>query len=237
MKDNNIQFVTAKGGAYVDVGFRIDTLINTNKIAWLDKPYYNYRVDSEGFTTNNFNLDKMIQRWKEVHEKFSRNQDDYDEFYGKYLIFDEYLNTFGWLKSIKFSKKQYIDMYNNLKYIKEDIIKESPLLTDQQKKELMMYKENNRKYLFVLKNHRIYLKIKEKVFNLIFRIGKIRNLFILFVLFIVALSLYILSPFFSFYKILLLISTLLIALYFIDVFLYILLKMLIFIKKLIIKSS
>ena len=91
MKKNNILFVAAKGGAYVDVGFRIDTLINTDKIAWLNKPYYNYRVDSEGSTTNNFKISPMIQRWKEVHESFKKNQSDYDNYYGKYLIRDEYL--------------------------------------------------------------------------------------------------------------------------------------------------
>ena len=62
MRENKIQFIQAKGGAYVDVGFRIDTLIHSEKIAWLDKPYYNYRVDSEGSTTNNFKIGPMIYR-------------------------------------------------------------------------------------------------------------------------------------------------------------------------------
>lgn len=47
LKKKKFAFVEAKGGAYVDVGFRIDTLIKSKKIAWLNKPFYNYRIDAE----------------------------------------------------------------------------------------------------------------------------------------------------------------------------------------------
>ena len=94
-----------------------------------------------------------------------------------------------------------------------------------------MYKSNDKKYLLRLKNYQFYVKFKKIIFNLVPRIGKTRNLFILFVLFIVALSIYVLKPFCDFYNTLFLISFLLIVLYFIDVLLYIIIRALIFIKK------
>ena len=71
---NNIKFIEAPGAGYVDVGFRIDSLVQTNKIAWLDKPFYHYRVDSFGSSTNTFDVSVMIKRWKEVHEKFAEQE-------------------------------------------------------------------------------------------------------------------------------------------------------------------
>ncbi len=146
LRDNNIEFIRAKGGAYVDVGFRIDTLINSDRIAWLDKPYYNYRIDSEGSTTNNFKLMPMINRWKEAHNKFEKVQDDYDKYYGKFLIIDEYLNTVGWLKVIDYTKEEFNAICDNISYIKESTIIDSPVLTDDQKEDLLMMKKEPQKF-------------------------------------------------------------------------------------------
>lgn len=100
----NIRFIQAKGGAYVDVGFRIDTLTNTNKIVWYDKPFYLYRVDAEGSTTNNFRLAPMIKRWSEVHQAHKDQQ--FNEYFYPFLIKDEYLNTIGWLKILSVQRRK-----------------------------------------------------------------------------------------------------------------------------------
>lgn len=172
IKDKNIQFITAKGGAYVDVGFRIDTLINTDKVAWLDKPYYNYRIDSEGSTTNNFNLDKMIQRWEEAHQNFSKIKKDYDKYYGKYLILDEYLNTLGWLNNIKVTSDEAKRIYKNLSYVTEKTIIESPVLDKYQKKDLISFKKNYKKYMKTLKRRWLLRNIKNTLLNIMERIAK-----------------------------------------------------------------
>lgn len=164
MKQKNIRFVTAKGGAYVDVGFRIDTLVNTDKVAWLDKPGYNYRVDSEGSTTNNFKIGPMLQRWKEVHEKFSaQGMDEYNLHYGKSLIVDEYLNTLGWLSLIDITKEELEQMKDNFAYIKEDTIKNTTVLNERQKKEMLDFKRHPQRFYRRMKERRVARKCRDRM--------------------------------------------------------------------------
>ncbi len=125
MRNNNIRFIEAKGGAYVDVGFRIDTLVNTEKMTWLDIPYYIYRTTNEDSTTNNFNLTAMLHRWNEAHKKFAEHQEDYDRYYGKALIWDEYINTLNYIYVLKIDPddEQKELLIENYSYVTEETIK------------------------------------------------------------------------------------------------------------------
>ena len=177
IRNKKIKFITAKGGAYVDVGFRIDTLINTDKIAWLDKPYYNYRIDSEGSTTNNFNLPKMIERWEEAHSKFDKIKKDYDEFYGKYLVLDEYLNTLGWFHTLKLKSKYIKRISNNFNCVKNETIIESPALDKYQKREILEFKSNPQKYIRKLKEKKVLKNIAMFILRTMERIAKTWHLY------------------------------------------------------------
>lgn len=120
MKAKNIRFITAKGGAYVDVGFRIDTLINTDKVAWYPKPFYNYRLTNDGSTTNNFNLKAMLERWKEVHTTIDPKV--YRKV-GPALYWDEFLNTVGYLLTDYPVTPEHLKaMQENLQYVDDEII-------------------------------------------------------------------------------------------------------------------
>lgn len=141
IKDKNIRFVAAKGGAYVDVGFRIDTLLRTNKIAWLNKPFYNYRIDAEGSTTNNFNLSAMLQRWKEAHKNFCDSYpSEYYKIVGPYLFLDEYLNTVGQCFNFYPSEEQFKILQENLLFVQDSIIESSPVMTIEQKRKALCAK-------------------------------------------------------------------------------------------------
>lgn len=185
MKKNNILFVAAKGGAYVDVGFRIDTLINTDKIAWLNKPYYNYRVDSEGSTTNNFKISPMIQRWKEVHERFKKNQSDYDNYYGKYLIRDEYLNTLGWLKTIKYTKQDIENLRYNYSFVTEETVNKTDSLNKEQKEMILVFKQNPKEFFNKIKKEKIKYFFTYKLLNLSTKITNPWHLIIIVLLIII----------------------------------------------------
>jgi glycosyltransferase involved in cell wall biosynthesis len=141
LKSKKIKFIEAKGGAYVDVGFRIDTLINTNRIAWLDQPFYNYRLSNDGSTTNNFNLDAMMTRWKEVHKKFRNKKDLYAKI-GPYSVVDEYLNTAGYLfvENFNITEEQIKKMENLFNYIPEEVICKAPDLSQQAKDTMIQVK-------------------------------------------------------------------------------------------------
>lgn len=140
IREKNIRFIQAKGGAYVDVGFRIDTLINTDKIAWLSKPYYYYRVDAEGSTTNNFKLGAMLQRWAEAHEAFETKYKGKYDTVGKYLIIDEYLNTVGQCFNFYPTEEEFKLLQSNLSKIDDKIINESPVLSQDRKEKMLKAK-------------------------------------------------------------------------------------------------
>ncbi|MGN1167596.1 MAG: glycosyltransferase [Lachnospiraceae bacterium] len=143
MKENNIKFVCAKGGAYVDVGFRIDTLVNTDKVAWYEKPFYDYRITNEDSTTNNFNLSSMITRWEEVYEKYSEKKELFEKA-APHILRDEYLNTIGWILDANYDYKEedyarLIRLYDN---ISEQDVKEASGLTKTQRKKILEFKKN-----------------------------------------------------------------------------------------------
>ncbi len=144
IKENKIKFIAAKGGAYVDVGFRIDSLIHSEKIAWLDHPFYNYRLTNQDSTTNNFNLNAMILRWEEAHAKFKNYQDLYEKI-GSYLFYDEFLNTFNYINVPWFSvnKDQLTRMHYLIQNISNKIISECPFLTEKDRRLLDIIRSDN----------------------------------------------------------------------------------------------
>ena len=165
MRNNNIRFIEAKGGAYVDVGFRIDTLINTDKMAWLDIPYYIYRTTNEGSTTNNFNLTSMLIRWNEVHKKMESIREDYDKYFGKALVWDEYMNTLNYVYSLKIipDEEQLDLLINNFKYINEEVIRACYKFEDEVIESILEFKNNPNSYLEKRKKEKeIYDELNSK---------------------------------------------------------------------------
>ena len=107
IEEKQIRFIEAKGAGYVDVLFRLDTMLNTDRIAWLNKPFYNYRVTSEESSTTKWNNMEMLIRWKEAHEKYSHGE-MYNSSVGPYIFCDEYWNT---LHRAYFSKFSWSEFY------------------------------------------------------------------------------------------------------------------------------
>lgn len=167
MHKKGIQFVEAKGAAYVDVGFRIDTLINTDKVAWLDEPFYNYRIDSVDSSTNNFKIKPMIERWHEEHLFFESMKEDYDKYYGPRLIIDEYYNTIGYYRVMDISDEDTSGILENMKYVSDEMVMNSPCLSWQQKKDIIDFKNKTKKFIKECHNERKYKKIKNNVLSII----------------------------------------------------------------------
>lgn len=187
LKRKQIKFVEVKGGAYVDVGFRIDTLINSDKIGWYPKPFYNWRLTSEGSTTNNFNLAEMVERWREVHTTIDKKI--YDKI-SRYLYVDEYLNTLSYVLNLNYIVSDEVKkiIYDNLQYVSEDAIQ----LCDISKKEKkfvlkikrckdekaalrkMNLQRNLTSHFSFSKTHfslHLFLGLKHNIFRTMFRLG------------------------------------------------------------------
>ncbi len=142
LTDKQIRFVEAEKAGYVDVGFRIDTCVSTERIAWFDKAYYHYRRSSKDSSTNSFDLTVMNQRWKEAHGKLSEIKEDYDQYYAPYLIFDEYLNTLAYIGNRKITDAQLETMIGNMSCVEEESIRRSPVLTDRIRNRILSFKKD-----------------------------------------------------------------------------------------------
>ncbi len=123
-----LRFVEAKGAAYVDVLFRIRSLVEAENVAWINRALYNYRMTNMSSSTNKFDLSAMLARWEEAHEYFEKTCPDVYTEVGPFLILDEYLNTWGYLESKNVSEEQYTRMRNLLGRVGDSVLNRSCLL-------------------------------------------------------------------------------------------------------------
>lgn len=64
---NNIKFVEAKGGGWVDNPFQIQTLCLSKRICYTDNAYYYYRLTNPNSSSNIVNISYPFDRSDEVH--------------------------------------------------------------------------------------------------------------------------------------------------------------------------
>ena len=128
----NIRFLTDKG-AYVDHHFKAESLLNTDKIAWLNEPFYYYRLSNENASASKLNLPVMIRRWNEFHKLINEKYKDIYPYFANYNLREEYVNTFGKIKDGNFSlsEKDIKLLSENLGYITEESIKNSVNMLDK----------------------------------------------------------------------------------------------------------
>lgn len=103
LKSNNISFVEAPGAGYVDVKFKIDILINAERILYIPKEFYNYRIDSIGSSMSSYNTNVAANRFLEVYSCY-KNNEKFTKLKTLYIE-DMYLGFFNW-----FNKKVIDDI-------------------------------------------------------------------------------------------------------------------------------
>ena len=120
----NIRFITGKG-AYVDHYFKAESLLNTEKICWLNKAFYHYRLTNENASAANFNISIMIKRWNEFHKLIQTKYKDLCPYFAEYNLREEYINTYRECikRKAKLTEEDCKLLQENLSYISEDTIK------------------------------------------------------------------------------------------------------------------
>lgn len=141
---NKITCIECRGAGYVDNPFRIETIMSTSRLAWLNKKFYYYRLSNPDASVANFNISNMIKRWIEIHDLFKTKFFDSYEKVAPYLIREEHICTFE--KILRFgetiSSEQYKALKHNLDFTNKKIIENAPTLSLQQKKELLSLKKD-----------------------------------------------------------------------------------------------
>ena len=173
----NIRFLGAKGAGYVDTPFRADTFLNTDKILWFNKPFYNYRLSNDEASSAVINADTMINRFYELHKTIDEKYKDKFPKIVNWVLREEAINT--WLRiesgSAVLKEELYDKLVENLKYYTETDIQQIPYLKNRDKnilKEIKRKPELLKKYIVKSGTHgigtRIYLFSK-------FPIGSVKH--------------------------------------------------------------
>lgn len=140
IKKYKIKFLITNPGAYVDTSFRFVTMQKAKKICWLNKPYYNYRIDALGSTANNFKLEVMISRWEKLHEEIS--DDDWVKYYGKHILIEEYINTLTKFFIMPVKKVELEKIINIYKHTPLELIDQAEYLNQEQKNDIKSFKKD-----------------------------------------------------------------------------------------------
>ena len=143
LEEKKIKCVEAKGAGYVDNLFRLQTLCQTKKIAWLDKPFNYYRLSNPNASQANYNLAAFVQRWKEVHEFFKTRPTQWN-ILAPYCLCEENENIFSqlYLNHYAIDEKSFQLIQENLSCWTEENIKKAHFISKRNIKEILWYKKN-----------------------------------------------------------------------------------------------
>lgn len=155
IRQKNIRCIEARGAGYVDNHFRLQTMCQTNKILWLNKPFNYYRLSNPDASQANYDLGAFIQRWADVHKLFKEKFPEKWDKLASWCIIEEWVNTYFRItrEGYKLTKEQADLLISNLSNISKDQIIKSEGLKDIDKKVLLKFKsEPNKFYKFVNQN-------------------------------------------------------------------------------------
>lgn len=144
IKEKNIRCLEARGAGYIDNHFRIQTLCQTEKIAWLNKPFNYYRLSNEMASTVSYNLGDFIQRWADVHGLFEKKFPEKWQILASYCISEEWINTYFRVihEGYKITEDQCQTLISNLSKTSNEQIKRSTQLSSRDISTLLKLKKN-----------------------------------------------------------------------------------------------
>lgn len=165
------RFPEVKGAGYVDHYFKIQVLMNTDKLAYLDKPYYHYRLSNAEASSATYDIGAMIQRWNEAHKLLEtyKEQNLMTTDLNIWNLREEYVNTFEKLMCFgyKITPQQKELLEENLQYITTEEIKQIPYISDENKRIFAGIKKNPKKLQQYVSNN---VKHENEKINFLFKI-------------------------------------------------------------------
>ena len=144
LKRKNIKCIEAKGAGYVDNHFRLQTLCQTNRIAWLNKPFNYYRLTNPNASVALYNLSCFIKRWNDVHKLINEKFPEKWGAISANCIVEEWVNVYMRVLCERFTvTKEDIELIKeNLKYITEEQIRRTTGLNRKSKNKLIKVLKN-----------------------------------------------------------------------------------------------
>ena len=171
LRNKNIRCIEAKGAGYVDNHFRTQAFCQTDKIAFLNKPFNYYRLSNEDASTVHYDLSAFITRWADVHKLFKEKFPEKWNTLAPYCIKEEWINTFFRVakKGFALTNEDYETLLNNLSYMTIKQIKACNLLSENDRQILIKLKEtptllqNHISKSNIQQNEKVHYKTKFKI--------------------------------------------------------------------------
>ena len=109
--NNDIKFLSSPGASYQDMSFFFKTIFKSNKIFYINKPFYYYRQTNPVSSIKNNNLNKVLSVFKEFYDVEKFFQKDLKRFYEiqKYYYSKKIKNLLWNLNRVD-KKKEYIKL-------------------------------------------------------------------------------------------------------------------------------
>lgn len=153
MIQNHIRFDEVPGAGHVDIKFCVESLIYSDRLAWVDMPYYRYRVLREDSSTATFSVTENAERYRQMHDFFK----DFPETFliaQKALVAREGVGLYRYYKRSNFDHDDFRMLRSLLLDFDDENIKNAPLITSAEKEELLLCKHNPDSAFALLSNER-----------------------------------------------------------------------------------
>lgn len=125
LQNHRLKFNETKPQLYVDVVFRLQAFIEAERIVWVNKHLYNWRLTNPNSTNSNFNFAVMINRWKEILPLFDGKKQLFDAA-APYLLLESYHNLTSPMYNLGHATEERLaDVQNILAKFGDDVIMNS----------------------------------------------------------------------------------------------------------------
>lgn len=141
LEKNSIRFEEVPGAGHVDIKFCVESLVHSDRLVWLDTAYYNYRVLREDSSTAAFNISENAERYRQMHDFLKGFPDDFAKVQ-KSLAAREGVGLYRYYKRTDFSRDDFEILRSLLLDFDDESIEQAPLLTDSEKREMLLCKHD-----------------------------------------------------------------------------------------------
>ena len=156
LEENNIKFVEAKGGGWVDNPFQVETFSLAKVINWTPNAYYYYRPNSIGNSSDLKDYKIPLDRFNEIHDFYDSHQEIYNGMLLEYVSKKEIAYLYNAFKIAFRNAKNFNDIFlieKDFKYILKRIphLKKSNIIDKKTLAYLNKMKTTNYLYRYLRK--------------------------------------------------------------------------------------
>ena len=134
LKASGIRFLPR--GAYLDIKFRFDVLMATDKFAWVNLPLYYWRLTNPTSTNAVWNFKAGLERWTYIHEYFADKPELWSRM-APIFIAEEYNNIFMRLEGRELTDEQREKIVSFRALYSEESIRNSIYIGEAEKDHLL----------------------------------------------------------------------------------------------------